>query len=46
MVDGPEGVDRLPILDDKGHPKYIIHRSMIEQFVSKKARNPARSLWI
>lgn len=29
--------NRLPILDENDHPKYIIHRSMIDKYLSKKA---------
>jgi hypothetical protein len=29
--------NRLPILTEKSHPKYIIHRSMIDKFLSKRA---------
>lgn len=28
--------NRLPILDDKGHPLYIIHRSMIDKYITRK----------
>jgi len=32
-----KGRNRLPILDENNHPKYIIHRSMIDKYLSKKA---------
>ncbi len=28
--------NRIPVLDGDGHPKYIIHRSMIDRFVTQK----------
>ena len=31
-----EGKNRLPILDDNGHPLYIIHRSMIDKYITQK----------
>jgi hypothetical protein len=31
-------VDRLPILDDKDHPIYMLHRSAIEQYLVKNVR--------
>jgi hypothetical protein len=28
------GRNRLPVLDEKGHPKYMMHRSMIDQYLA------------
>lgn len=30
------GLNRLPIFNEKGHPKYIVHRSMIDKFIVKQ----------
>jgi hypothetical protein len=30
--------DRLPLLDDKDYPVYMLHRSAIEQYLVKKVR--------
>ena len=29
--------NRLPILDDQSHPKYILHRSMVDKYLTRKA---------
>ena len=29
--------DRIPILDEQFHPKYIVHRSVIDQYFADKA---------
>lgn len=34
-------LNRLPILSSEGHPMYIIHRSMIEQFMVKWMLSPS-----
>jgi hypothetical protein len=31
-----EQKNRLPVLDDRNHPKYMIHRSMIDKYLTRK----------